>query len=44
MTKQNKNGIIRFRVEFEESPILDLKTKKLKDMDDIMEDIKKKLG
>jgi hypothetical protein len=41
---RHQNGIIRVKVEFEERPILDLKTKKLKDIDDVMEDIKKKLG
>lgn len=38
-----KNGIIRVKVEFEEIPLLDLKTKKLKDLDEVIEDIKKKL-
>jgi hypothetical protein len=40
----SKNGIIRMKVEFEEMPILDFKTKKVKDLDEVMNDIKKKLG
>jgi hypothetical protein len=39
----NKNGIIRIKIEFEEIPIFDFKTKKVKDLDEAMEDIKKKL-
>jgi len=39
-----KNGIIRMKIEFEELPILDLKTRKLKSLDEAMEEIKKKLG
>jgi hypothetical protein len=40
---RNKDGIIRIKIDFEEIPILDLKTKKIKDIDEVMDDIKKKL-
>jgi hypothetical protein len=40
----SKNGIMRVKIEFEDIPILDMKTKKLKDLDEVMNDIKKKLG
>lgn len=38
-----KNGLVRIKVEYEETPILDCKTHNLKDMDDIFKAIKKKL-
>jgi hypothetical protein len=39
----NKQGIIRMKIEYEEEPVMDLKTKKLKDLDEVFEIIKKKL-
>jgi hypothetical protein len=38
-----KDGLIRVKVEYEETPIMDCKTHNLKDMDDIFKTIKKKL-
>lgn len=40
----NKNGIIDCKIEFEDIPILKLKTKKVSDLNEAMEEIKKKLS
>jgi len=40
----SEDGIIRMKIEFENQPIMDIKKKKFKDLDEIFDIIKKKLG
>jgi hypothetical protein len=37
------DGIIRFKIEFEDIPILNMKTKKFKDIEETMKEIKNKI-
>jgi hypothetical protein len=38
-----RNGMIRVKIEYEETPILDCQTHNLKTFDDIIKEVKKKL-